>query len=479
MTDTPNMTPGTSVTNNPDEIPSLDQILRVFQTLSEETVEYIKNKYPTRDEFEKKFLSLSFEAIKTCSKDNGKEEKEPQFKRSDLEELIILGRFAKEKTNEENRTIGWEDFNEMYINDLREKAPRNDLDNILRILGFDNSKAANIKDRGVHTPLHFVQKPMSWFGKLESSPGNKLLNETDNKAIERFKQWYTFHMVGYLPPGWVASFRNDEINNKELKMRKVLHKIGLSADVIYSLKMNGITSIATLNDDSKYWQTTKKSSEEKEDISNSWQRMGLARDDAKEIINFRHWYNFYVAGLDVPGWVSKFNKRQYDSFIQQYQPGDNFRMLSWWKFWQTCKCWGPDNLKFPLERHGYYDVLRKAADSGDVSNEHRYHLRKCYEEKREKMSLMEEIATNNHEGIGDTSQQEERLNELLQHDDSRADENSEENLLCSQNIDRFYLSGILVFTLIGLWIGTTVWFMVQYWKSGVTANAMEVGRQSE
>ena len=432
--------------------------------------------------------------IKTYSKENGKE---PIFKRSDREEMIILGRFAK-KNMDHKGTINWEHFNEKDFNTLREEAPKEDLRKVLKELGIDNIEVVNsLKAKSVLTPAHFVQKPKSWFSKLEiisstlkvdsdveqneQQPNRLLLNGTDKFEIERFKQWYTSHMVGCLPPDWVVSFRNDDMQPRERYLRKVLRTIGLSADVIDALKMNNILDVRALNEHSKYWRTSSKSGDEQEDTSYSWQQMGLTRYEAKNIIEFRHWYNFYVAGKpDVTGWSSGFNLRQYLNFLQCYQPGDSFRMLSWWKFWQKCKFWQPDSLRFPQERYDYYDMIQKAVDSGDVSNEQRYHLRKYYEERREKMSLMEEITINHYEGLGDTSQQEERLHEMLREDDRRADEQNEEKLLFSQQFYQFYFSATLVLTLLYFWYGTTIWFMIQYLReSRAIANAMEDGRQLE
>ena len=383
-------------------------------------------------------------------------------------------------------TINWEEFNEKDFNTLREEAPKEDLRKVLKELGIDRDEVVNaLKAKSVLTPAHFVQKPKSWFSNLEISStlevdsdveqneqqtNQPLLNGTDKFEIERFKQWYTFHMVGCLPPDWVVSFRNDEVHNKERNMRKVLRTIGLSADVIDALKRNDIRDVTTLNRTSKAWKAEKKCGEEEEDISNSWQRMGLTRNDAADIINFRHWYHFYVAGrLNMKGWAVEFNMAQYDDFIQRYQPGDNFKLPLWLKIIRFFGRIGDfvhfiHSLKFSQEGQNYYDVLQKVADSGDVSNEQRYHLIKYYEEKREKMSLIKEITSNHYDGLGDTSQQEKRLHEMLQRDILKSHEKEGNDLMFSQQFCQFYFSATLVLTLLDFWIGTTIWFMVQYWK---------------
>ncbi len=84
-------------------------------------------------------------------------------------------------------------------------------------------------------------------------------------------------------------------------------------------------------------------------------------------------------------------------------------------------------LNFSQERHDYYDMLQKAAKSGDVTDKQRYHLLK-YMEKREKMSLIEEITSHHYEGLGDSTLKEDRLRELLHRDEQNADEEDERDL---------------------------------------------------
>eukprot|EP00985_Skeletonema_marinoi_P029826 scaffold29257_cov77-Skeletonema_marinoi.AAC.2 len=407
--------------------PTVDKVLSVLN-LRDEAGNFLRETYPTLKEFEA-FLKLSFEAVKAFHTING-ELKEPQFTRSDLEEFIILARFAKEKkSQDDDGTIKWEHFNEENFNFLREQAPKEDLSKVLKELGIDNDKVVKtLKAKSVQTPAHSF------------SPETKVLVQQARKkfAIEKFKQWYTLNSIGCLPSDWVVSFRNGDIHPKERDLRKVLRVIGLNADAINALKMNDIKDIATLNRASKDWRTD--GEQDSRSKSNAWQRMRLNVNDASDIINFRHWYNCYVAGkLNMEGWAAEFNSAQYNNFILRYQPGDNFRMpFRWrWKFWQ------PDSLKFPQERHDYYDMLQEAAESGDVTDVQRYHLRKYYKEKREKMTLIDEITSNHYDGLGDSTQQEERLQELLDLDEQKADEKDKEKLLFKQKFFQFYFSASL------------------------------------
>eukprot|EP00984_Skeletonema_dohrnii_P026489 scaffold15851_cov80-Skeletonema_dohrnii-CCMP3373.AAC.1 len=479
--------------------PTVDKVLSVLN-LRVETDQFLKENYPTLKEFET-FLNLSFEAVKAFHKENG-ELKEPRFTRSDREELIILARFAKEKKKQDNGkvtwvrkwfaterkrqddgTVNWEQFNEENFNYLREQAPKEDLFKILKELGIDNDKVVNtLKVKSVQTPAHFVQKPKSWYSKLEvdqdtveneQQSKQLLLNGTEKFAIEKFKQWYTFHSIGYLPSDWVVSFRNGDMHPKERDLRKVLRVVGVNVDAIDALKMNDIKDIATLNRASKDWRTgirrgsssmtdrlhgMRDGDGEQDSRSNAWQRMGLNINDASDIINFRHWYNFYVAGkLNMKGWADEFNSAQYDNFILRYQPGDNFRMPFWWKFWQ------PDSLKFPQERYDYYDMLQEAAESGDVTDKQRYHLMK-YLEKREKLSLIDEITSNHYEGLGDSTLQEEMLHKMLHRDEQKADEKDKGDLLFGQQFFQFFFSASLVLMLLCFWLGTTTYFMIQFLK---------------
>ena len=320
---------------------------------------------------------------------------------------------------------------------------------------------------------------MSWYAKLcEEEQGtdenihqskNLLLSGIDKTAIQKFKEWYIFHFIGYFPSDWIVSFRNDDVHPKERDLRKVLRVIGLNADAIEVLRMNDIKDIATLNRMSKNWRTESRiglysmaanfsgmGGGEQESRSNEWKDMGLSRNDASDIISFRHWHKFYVAGKsNMKGWTKEFNSAQYNNFLQRYEPGDDFSNPSRLKFWMQ------DSLKFSQERHDYFDMLQKAAESGDVTDEQRYHYLK-YAEKREKMSLIDEITSNHYEGQGDSTVEEDRLRELLHQDEEKADEKEEGDLLFGQQFYQFFFSASLVLVLLASWFGTTVYFMMQY-----------------
>jgi len=425
-------------------------------------------------EFEN-FLNLSFEAVKAFHKING-ELKEPRFTRSDREEFIILRRWlAEEKKKQDNGTVNWERFNEENFYVLREQAPKKDLSKVLKELGINNEKVMNtLEAKSIQSPAHFVQKSKSWYNKLGEEPdteengqqSNKLLlNGSEKVAIEKFKQWYLFHSIGYLPSDWIVSFRNDDVHPKERDLRKVLREIGVNADAIEALKMNDIKDIPTLNRTSKEWRTesTRGLSSiadripwigaEQVSRSKEWKDMGLTRNDAREIISFRHWYNSYISGrLNMKGWTAEFNSVQYNNFLQRFEPGDNFRIPFWKK----------DSLKFSQERHDYYDMLQEAAETGQVTDKQRYHLRKYYKEKREKMCLVEEITSNHYEGLGDSTEQEERLQELLDLEEKSADKKDKDDLLFGQQFCQFFFSAFLVLVLLASWFGTTVYFMMEF-----------------
>ena len=67
---------------------------------------------------------------------------------------------------------------------------------------------------------------------------------------------------------------------------------------------------------------------------NEWQQMGLPEKDARNIIHFRHWYNFYVAKKDKSDWTSEFDSSQFERFVQRYiDPSklDDFKKPNWWQ----------------------------------------------------------------------------------------------------------------------------------------------------
>lgn len=462
--------------------PTVNKVLCVLN-LRDETDHFLRTNYPTLKQFEC-FLKLSFEAIKAFHKING-ELKEPRFMRSDRQEFIILRRWTEEKVNQLDGKINWRCFSEESFSDLREQVPKQDLSRVLKELGINNEKVINtLEAKSIQSPSHFVQKPKSWYNKLEveeesdteaneQQPEQLLFNGSEKIAIENFKQWYNFHSMGYLPSDWIVSFRNDDIHPKQRDLRNVLRVIGISADAIAALAINDIKDVTTLNRESKWWKTeTKRGSSsmsmvdripwpwarsgEQESRSTEWKLMGLSRNDASDIISFRHWYTFYVAGKsNMKGWTAEFNSAQYNNFLQKYEPGDNFKPSFWWKFQKH------DRLKFSQERHDYYDMLQRAAEAGDVSDKQRYYLMKYYKEKREKVQLVEEIISHHEDGLGDCPQQEERLQELLDLDEKRADEKDKGDLLFGQQFMQFFFSAFLVLVLLCGWFCTTIYFMIE------------------
>jgi hypothetical protein len=468
----------------PKEVdPTVEKVLGILN-LREETDNHFRARYPTKKEFEEFFLNTT-EEVKAKYKQNGVW-KEPRFKRSDLEEFIILCRWIAGNQAVKGK-IEWEQFSKESFNDFRKQAPKDDLFEILKELGIYNSNVVKaLEAKNVQTPAHFVQKPKVWFQKLcigepgtEEDSKHLLLNGAEKYAIEKFRSWYNFHYIGYLPSDWIVSFRNDDVHPKEHEMRKVLQVIGLGADANQALKMNGIRDVTALNRTSMYWRTEDRRGlglssladsfpgtrgRDWESRSNEWNLMGLTRNDASDIINFRHWYKFYVAGKNnMKGWAAEFNNAQYRNFVQRYEPGDYFKKPSVLKSRK-------DKLTFSQEKQDYYEMLQKAAEAGDVPEEQRYNLLQ-YMEKREKMSLIEEITSHHEEGLGENALQESRLKELLQRDEKNADEKVKNDLLFYQQFFQFFFSALLVMVLLVCWTGTTVRMMTDHYLVPVESGA--------
>ena len=219
--------------------------------------------------------------------------------------------------------------------------------------------------------------------------------------------------------------------------------------------MNDIRSITNLNRTSKEWMTGSKGGFdslwgsltsnlrsrvlEQEKRSKEWKQMGLNRNDASDVICFRHWYNFYVSGKkNMNGWVAEFNSAHYRNFIQLYEPGDYFKhpgVLTARK----------DKLRLSQEKQDYYAILQKATKAGDVSKEQRYHLLQ-YMERQEKMSIIDDIKSQRDEGLrlGVKTPQENRLKELLHRDEVKDDERVKNDLLFYQQFCQFFFSAFLV-----------------------------------
>jgi len=140
-----------------------------------------------------------------------------------------------------------------------------------------------------------VEKSKYWYEhKIE-------LSSTDVNEIEKFKQWYKYQLDTYLPSDWIVAFREEAAQLNDLEWRKVLKAIGLKADAMQALEINDICDFVTLIYTSEKWRIAEPTSKKSGcDVSNTdwdgWKSLGLNMNDARHIINFRHWHNFYVAG---------------------------------------------------------------------------------------------------------------------------------------------------------------------------------------
>jgi len=119
-----------------------------------------------------------------------------------------------------------------------------------------------------------------------------------------------------------------------------------------------------------------------------------------------------------------------------------------------------DSLKLSQERQDFYEMLQRAAESGEVTDELRYHLQKSMG-KKEEMSLIEAMISHRDKGLGDSSVLEGRLRELLDRDEQKAEEKEKRDLLFGQQFGQFFFSAFLVLVLLGSWTWTTAYFMKQ------------------
>ena len=131
-------------------------------------------------------------------------------------------RWMEENQAAANGGIDWDLFTKESFNNFRKQAPKDDLDEILKELGIYNERVVKaLEEKNVLRPEHLVQKSKAWLEKLDDKD-DLLLNGTDKYAIEKFREWYSFHMIGYLPSDWIVSFRNSDAQPKERELRKVL-----------------------------------------------------------------------------------------------------------------------------------------------------------------------------------------------------------------------------------------------------------------
>eukprot|EP00985_Skeletonema_marinoi_P015596 scaffold8093_cov174-Skeletonema_marinoi.AAC.7 len=427
----------------------------------QETQDYLNKECPTKEKLEV-FLELSSEEIRAIKKggEKDKEEKDkPRFKQTDRAKLILLGRWTENNRADDHdgKGIRWGNFKKKSFNDfVRDTVDTAILKEILKELHLDKSKfkvhldeklkdKKSLKDNGVHTPASFVEKSRYWYEQVMK------LSSTDIDEIVKFQNWYKYQLDTYLPSDWIASFREEAAQVSDLEWRKVLKAIGLKADAIQALEINDICDFGTLNHRSKNWRITKKDGDDDvgrcllwgnnnspspnsptnvetpQDTTadsdwNEWKSLGLNMNDARNIINFRRWHNFYVAKKDKNDWAASFKSAHYERFVQRYvdpSKPDDYKPPSLWESWLKPSWWEipkKDNLKTSMEKKEYLDMIQAAAEDGFVTKENRHRLRAYYDGRREKMDLIEDI----HEGSGDKSFQENRLNQIFK-DEAESD----------------------------------------------------------
>ena len=455
--------------------PIVKKILRILN-LSEETNQYLKKTYPTIKKLLDFFLHTTDE-FKAMKKPNGRNGliKEPLFKASDVEAFIIFCRWTeKEETEEKNGDVDWGKFTKRSFNQFRKDAPKTHLDEIFDELCIDEEVKNTLKGK-VQTPSQLFQKAESLY------KNNKKVGGGDLGTIKKFKDWYSFHSIGYLPSDWIISFRAFKNHHpKELELRKVLSQVGLQHDAIRALNMNDVKDVSALIERTENWKTvnkykgggTKTPAQAQENDWKEWEKMGLTRSDAIDIINFRHWYTFCVERkADMKDWAKRFSSTNFRNFIQRYGSGDNFKKPSKWKTSNVGK------LKLSQEEVDFDDMLQKAAEAGSVTEEQRYHLLQ-HIKKREKIDLITEIVNEREEGTGETSQKEDKLGKMLQRDLEEDDEEGKEDLLFYQRFCQFFFSALLVLVLLGAWTMTTIYLMKEH-KAPTPTNSGDSGEDND
>ena len=430
--------------------------------LSPATKEYLQNEYPTLAEFED-FMQLSSKEIRATtmqqdddgvSRSNRSRRDErvcARFRQEDRAKLILLQRWMT-MNQFDDRQINWDalcrdSFNLAFVHKVDEII----LGEILEELHLTKLEGP-LKEKGVYSPTKFAGKSKYWF-KAE----NFDVNDEDIYEIERFKKWLNGQLDLYLPSDWIDSFRVDNMNMRKIEWRRVLKAVGLDDDALHALEINNVHDFDTLNRMSEKWRITADLDNGGASFSTNskeWQKMGIEEEDARHIINFRHWYNIYVAGKSgMNDWTSNFHSKQYNEFVRRHtnpSKPDEFKKPGWLMKMNN-------GLKTPKEKKEYLDVLQEAAEDGVVNEKQQYYLRQHYEQRREKMELIQEI----NEGVGDTSFQEHRLQEILDSDSKQGLNDKTKKLLFNQKLYQYVFSAILVYLFcIGLcW--TTWYFFIQ------------------
>ncbi|KAK1743948.1 hypothetical protein QTG54_005545 [Skeletonema marinoi] len=399
--------------------------------LRDETKLWLEQKYTEQKSFED-FLHLSSKKVKDMQllseeidSDKKEEKVRARFNQADRAKLILLRRWT-ENNRADGQKFKWQCFNrESFDAFVREEVPNDILLEILQELKLSEEVKESLKDNGVHTPASFVEKSKYWYEhEIE-------LSSTDVNEIEKFKKWYKYQLDTYLPSDWIVAFREEAAHVNDLEWRKVLKAIGLKADAIHALEINDICDFVALIYTSEKWRIAEPTSKKNRyDVSNTdwdgWKSLGLNMSDARHIINFRHWHNFYVAGKkDKSDWATEFSSAHYERFVQRYTnptKPDKFNNPGWWASKN-------DHLKLSKEKQDYVDILHQAVEAGSVTEEQRYQLRQHYKGRREKMELIQEI----NEGAGDSSFQEKRLGEIFEEEAANDHEKNTQDLLFFQN----------------------------------------------
>jgi hypothetical protein len=485
-----------SKTQVPVDLP-VDKVIRIMGFRQETFQDYLNKECDTKEKLEE-FLELSSEKIRAIKKGDGgeKEEKEkdkPRFKQTDRAKLILLGRWTENNRadDDDGKGIRWENFNKKSFNDfVRDTVDTAILEEILKELHLDKSKfkvhldeklkdkkclkdKKSLKDNGVHTPASFVEKSRYWYELVMK------LSSTDIDEIVKFQNWYKYQLDTYLPSDWMASFREEAAQVNDLEWRKVLKAIGLKADAIQALEINDICDFGTLNHTSKNWRITKKDGDHDvgrcllwgntpEDTTadsdwDGWKSLGLKEKDARNIINFRRWHNFYVAKKDKNDWAASFKSAHYERFVQRYvdpSKPDDYEPPGLWESWLKPSWWEvpkKDNLKTSMEKKEYLDMIQVAAEDGFVTKENRYRLRAYYDGRREKMDLIEDI----NEGSGDKSFQENRLNQIFKDEAEGDKKETSISFFFIRDYCQFFFCALLAYFLLAFWVGTSIYFYVR------------------
>mmetsp|Transcript_37168 Transcript_37168/g.75828 ORF Transcript_37168/g.75828 Transcript_37168/m.75828 type:complete len:855 (-) Transcript_37168:98-2662(-) len=465
--------------------PTVDKVIRILGLLPATKV-CLKKEYPTQKLFEE-FLQLSSEEVRanTMAEEGDKVDKEEdggdtykkgkkdlraRFNQADRAKLILIGRWTESNLNVHGHEIQWEDFNKKSFNDfVRKEVDDIILDEILDELKLSKEVKETLKDNGVHTPAGFVEKSKYWY-EHEIKLSSRHISE-----IEKVKRWYKYQLDTYLPSDWIMAFREEAAQVNDLEWRKVLKAIGIKADAIQALEINDISDFASLIYTSEKWRIN--GPRESNDWSmpewNEWQKLGLKEKDARNIINFRHWHKFYVAGMkDKNDWTAEFNTAHYKRFVQRYidpnkldeEPG--WFKSAWKPGWWTSK--NDDSLKTSKEKKDYLDMLERAAEDGAVTEEVRYRLKAHFDGRREKMDLIQEI----NEGSGDKSFQEERLNQIFKDEAEDQKGSTEESLFFAKEYCQFVFSALVAYIILFIWVILTIDFVV------LTINTEDLSRDN-